>query len=174
MSFFSTDLTKGKLILLYFLNETGFALSEEQLFRIVNKQGWLDYFSFQQAMSQMRDAAFIAFEEGRQGDLISITELGKETIQAFAVRLPASLRAEIDDYVLQNVKMLREEAQFSASFERIAEEEYRVRLQIFEQDLMIYESTMLVYAQEAAQTLCERWAQKGGEVYAKTLEILTQ
>lgn len=173
MSYFSKDLTRGKLVVLYFLHKTGLALSEEQLMRIVIENNWLDYFSMQIALSEMHENDLIMTKHGKTNEYIVLTEKGKTSVSSFFARLPQSLRDEIDQYASENRRAMQEYAQYTAVYQLLEDGCYQVELKILEQEIVIYALSLRIASRESAQTLCNRWEATAQEVYTNTLQLLT-
>lgn len=173
MSYFSSDLVRGKLLLLYFLDQAKLIWTEYQLFRACSENDWLDYFSFFTILGDLHENRLIDRVQTKKGHCIELNEEGKKTLEAFEVRLPESIRSEIDDYIRKNKKRFLIEAQYKADYRQADGEVYLVTMQILELDEPIYTCSINVHTKVAAQTLCHRWSERADQIYREMLAILT-
>ena len=173
MSYFSSDLVKGKLLLLYFLEQTKLTWTEDQLFRVCSENDWLDYFSFCTLLGDLHEHHLIDRIQMKKGHCIELNQEGKKTLDAFEVRLPESFRLEMDRYIQKNKKRFLTEAQYKANYKKAEGEAYFVTMQIIELNEPIYTCTIHVHTKAAAQTLCQRWSDQADQIYRETLVLLT-
>ncbi len=172
MAYFSTDLTKSKLVLLYFLQTSGFVLHEESLLRIMLDNGWADYFGYAQSIAELLEGNLLAKDDA--SGAIGLTEAGRDALAAFEARLPQSSREAIDAFCERNRRRLRRDAQHEASYERVADDEYVATLRILEGDRAVLSLALSLVSREAAQSVCARWATAAEEVYGDILGRLSQ
>lgn len=174
MSFFASDLKRDKLVLLYFLNATNFELTNEQITRIAIENDWCSYFDLQQSLAELSGSGLLALVKRPAGECYCISEAGRHTLAEFSARLPQSLRDGIDDYIRESRSALKEKSQHMASFSRVGQSEYIVRLKIVEGPIALMTMTLNVVSKEIAAKVCENWEKRAQDVYAHTLNTLTK
>lgn len=173
MVFFSSDLTRDKLILLYFLKATNFETSQEGLLRMMIDKEWQDYFTFSQSFSELLERGFIQENRRKSGTYYSISPTGRQAIESFSARLPQSLRNQIDIYAQSNRKRILKDLQYNATFEQLDSCEYMTHFTIYEEDRLLLSLSLNVVSKETAQTLCNRWESNAQDVYTNILSILS-
>lgn len=172
MSFFSESITRDKLILLYFLDSTGFELTNSQISRIASENEWDDYFSFQQSISDLAQVKLINEIPREIGTYYSISMAGKETLKQFIARLPQSIRSEIDQYSSTHRERISKSIQHVAAVERIKTDEYIASLSLVEESSILFELRINLPSIEAATTICNRWGDKAQDIYQSVLAVL--
>ncbi|MBS7262398.1 MAG: DUF4364 family protein [Eubacteriales bacterium] len=97
------------LILLYVLEKVRVPLSIERIDFITGTNGWMEYFDMVDALAKLaeQELVTVATDGGAGGDpLFGLSEEGAEALELFRTRLPASLRAEIDEFLLENERVI--------------------------------------------------------------------
>ena len=173
MSFFVSDITRGKLILLYFFNATNFELTNDQISRITIENDWCGYFELQQSLAELTENGLLALVKRPSGECYGISEAGRHALCEFSARLPQSVRDGIDAYVKESRDALNRKAQHTAAYTRVSANEYIVRLKIIEGPLALMTMTLNVVSKDIAQRLCENWETRAQDVYLQTLGSLT-
>ena len=174
MAYFSTEETKDKLLLLYFLNESGLSLSREQFLHVLTRQGWMEYFPFAHAIHGLIENGFLSLRSRPVGECLLLTQAGKDAINSFVGRLPASMRRRIDDYLKENRPSLMAYTQHIASYRKISDHSYMVDLRIVDGDQLLLSLSIDAPSAEQARSFCDHWPDRAQDVYTHIFNDLSQ
>ena len=95
MEYFSTGVTKDKLMVLHGLKALGMQPTKEQLSDFFGIYDLLGYFAVQNAAYELEEEGLISAVPRPYGQAYFVTPQGEQTLDMFAVRLPGSLRDKI-------------------------------------------------------------------------------
>jgi len=164
--------TLYKLIILYMLDKVDFPLSNSQLSAFILEKEYTDYFTVQQAISELLEARFIQMETVRNTSLYRITEEGENTLQYFGNKISSAIREDIDTFLQEHKYELRNEVSTPADYYRTTTGEYAARCRVLERDSVLIDLTLTFPLEEQAATVCNRWREKSQEVYAALMKTL--
>ncbi|WP_455715392.1 DUF4364 family protein [Anaerosporobacter sp.] len=170
----SEALTLYKLIILYILEKVDFPLSNAQVSNFILEKEYTNYFTIQQAISELIESDLILCETIRNTTLYKVTESGRETLEYFNNQISDAIKKDIIDYLKENKYTLREEVSTLSDYFQSKPNEYVVRCQVKEKDSSVIELNLTVPSEEEASTICNNWRGKSQEVYSfivKTLMI---
>ena len=95
----SDSFTLYKLIVLYMLQKVDFPLTNSQISEFVLDKEYTNYFTLQQALSEMENANLIRLEKEHSRTFYHLTEEGAETIQFFQNKISPTIQDEIDTFL---------------------------------------------------------------------------
>lgn len=170
----SEPMTLYKLIILYVLDHVDFPLSNAQVSEFILTKGYTDYFTFQQAASELVDAEFIKSTQLRNSTHYTITDEGRETLAFFGKKISDGIKSDIDHYLKANKYMLRNENDVVADFYKEKTDEYIVRCEVKEKKSTLVELQLTVTDEAMAELICDNWKKKNGEVYQYLIQTLLQ
>ena len=90
----------------------------------------------------------------------------RETSRMFRNRIGRRIREEVEVYLKENSLELRNETAVYSDYTLIAEGEYEVTLDIRERGSSLVEIRLPAPDEAIAESMCERWQEKAGEIYA--------
>lgn len=173
MGFFSSDMTRNKLIVLYFIDQVDGMLSEDQIVRGILNENWLDYFSICQALGDLQEGDLLGYIQKSTGTCLILTQEGEEVLRAFMPRLPESFREKIDFHAIQICQYILQETQYLSSYEWAGKDAFLVSLQILEYGEIIYNAKLCIRSRDDAQRMCDQWEERADDVYRSTVSIMT-
>jgi len=168
----SESFTLYKLIVLYMLRKVDFPLTNGQISEFVLEKGYTNYFTLQQAISEMVEAGFLREENTHNRTFYHLTEEGAETIQFFKNNISQAIQNDIDTFLVEKRYELRNEVSVKADFYPNKNQEYSVRCQILENGSPMIELTVTVPTEEEASTVANNWNQRNQEIYAQIMANL--
>jgi hypothetical protein len=174
MTFFSREVTRDKLLVLFLLKELGIELTRTQLSDIIVTNGWIKYFDLMTCLSELEEDGFIAAIPRPFGQGYRLTERAGEALSMFSAQLPMSLREELSSYAEKSRDDLRRETQFSAEFSRAQSGGYNVSLKVMETSAVIMQIDLLMPERDSAKLVCDNWESCAESVYAFTLGKLME
>lgn len=168
------DLTVNKLVVLYLLTKVKMPLSLSQLTQIILERAYTDYFSLQQYLSEMLEAGFISQGKETHISWFSITDKGLQTLGFFESRIPSSTRDELDLFIENNWRTLRNELEVTAEYVTQKDNEFIVHCKVNENDSALIELKVNVASKKQANELCTNWRTNATTLYGEILELLSQ
>lgn len=168
----SDSLTLYKMILLYTLSRVDFTLSNAQLCDFLLEKNYTDYFTIQQAISELVDSKLIVVESVNNTSFYRITEEGSMTLEYFGNRVSTGTKEDIDAYLKANRMKLRSESDVVAVCYETSTGEYAAHCQVRDGKNSVIELTLTVPAEEQAAAICANWKQKNQAIYAYLMDEL--
>lgn len=157
--------TLYKLMILYMLNRAGFSLANAQITDFILGRGYTNYFNVQQALSDLLDTGLISSEGIRNRTFYKLCPDGKDTLDAFAQRIPATIREDIDAFFSSNKYQLMDENEVTADYHKERWDSYIVTCEIREKDNIIAAVRLTVADETSAAAICRSWQKHHQEVY---------
>ncbi len=158
-------IAQNKLLLLYLLCNCGVELSELQVMRIMSELDCMQYFDLKESLFELEQNNQIYSHPSSRSPLYGVTPSGKQMIEVLKKDLRLSLRNEIDEYLKTHREELKKESQLVGRYIKLGESEYRVTLNILEQDLAVFELNITVYSREQAQEMVNKWKDNAISLY---------
>lgn len=168
----SEALTLYKLIILYILEKVDFPLSNAQVSNFILEKEYTNYFTIQQAISELIESDLIHCETIRNTTLYRVADSGRETLEYFNNQISDAIKKDIIEYLKENKYTLREEVSTLSDFFQSKPNEYIVRCQVKEKDSSVIELNLTVPSEEEASTICSNWRGKSQEVYSFIVRTL--
>ena len=168
----SEAFTLYKLIVLYMLDKLDFPLTNGQISEFILDKGYTNYFTLQQALSEMVDAGFIREETTHNRTLYHLTEEGTETIKFFKNNISPAIQEDIDNFLTEKRYDLKNEVSVKADYYPTKHNEFAVRCQIIENGTPLIDLTLTMPTEEEASTVANKWNQKNQEIYAQIMANL--
>lgn len=165
-------LTQYKLIVLYILDKLNFSLTRSQIFEIIIKKEYTNYFTLQQVIYELNDSGLIAVKTIRNSSHLTITEEGRETLSFFSNRISDSIKEDINNYLKDSKLELRNEVSVQATYYKTTSMDYAARLLVKEKKVDLIDLTLTVPSEEAASHICDSWRTKNQEIYAYLMKQL--
>lgn len=165
-------LTLYKLIILYMLGKVNFPLTNAQVSNFILEKEYTNYFTIQQAISELIDAELIRTETIRNSTHYRINQAGEETLEFFGNKISDAIKSDIDEYLNKNEYELRDEVSTIADYYEEKKDEYIVRCQVKENGSPIIDLSISVPSEEEAVSICNNWKAKSQEVYAYIMKTL--
>jgi len=167
-------IAQNKLLILYLLHSIHIQLSELQILRIVSENGWLNYFDFKESMFELIESKLVGRRDTPNGTFFVITELGETTLSHLQKELRSSKRKAIEDYCEANRDDLRLETELFADYIKLDENEYRVMLKILENQIPVFELSIIAYSKASAEAFIAKWKRTAPKIYKNTYDVLAE
>ena len=168
----SETFTLYKLIILYMLEKLDFPLTNAQISEFILEQGYTNYFTLQQAISEMVEAGFVREETTHNRTLYHLTEDGAQTISFFKDNISSAIRNDIDNYMKEKNYELKNEVSVKADYYKNTSKEWTVRCQITEQETTLLDLSLTVPTETEAVNVVNNWNRKNQELYALIMQNL--
>lgn len=168
----SDSLTLYKLIILYILDQVDFPLSNAQMTGFILDKGYTNFFTVQQAISELNESELIITKTVRNSTLFRISDLGRETIKLFQNDISEGIKNDILDYLKEKKYELREEVSTLAEIFEAKKGEYMAHCFVTERGSNIVEINLCLPTLEEAEAICSHWKEKSQEIYAYLMKTL--
>lgn len=167
-------LTLYKLMILYFLNQVDYPLTNAQMSGFLLEREYTNYFTIQQVISDLLEAELIHSETIRNSSYFRITKAGKETLHFFCDQISDAIKEDIRSFLIENQYELREEVSTPADYYEQKKGEYVAHCRILEHDDMLLELSIAVPSEEKAIQICDQWRDRNQDIYATLFEQLVR
>lgn len=163
----------NKLILLYFVEKTGAAVSNTQITQFALEYQYMDYFNLQQSIQELCDIYYLQKKTHNQRVLYYITDEGVEVLGFFHYLIPDSAKRNITAYLMANKQKIQAEMDVSANYFPTDNGEYLIKCALIEgSGEMLMEISLVTASKERAKTICENWKSNTGAYYKEIVEML--
>ena len=154
------------------LDKLDFPLTNGQISEFILDKGYTNYFTLQQALSEMVEARFIREETTHNRTFYHLTEEGAETIQFFRNNISSAIQEDIDTFLLEKKYELKNQVSVKADYYPTKNNEYAIRCQIIENGSPLIDLTLTMPTEEEAATVANNWNHKNQEIYAQIMANL--
>ena len=158
-------LTLYKLIILYMLEQVDFPLTTAHINDFILEQGYTNYMTLQQALSELTDAGLVSTQTIRNRTRLTNTKEGSETLRFFGNRISDAIREDIAKFFEENEIALRSEVNINADYYKSTSGEYEVRMVARDKEALLVDLTLSVPDKKLAQQMCDNWDKKNQEIY---------
>lgn len=165
-------MTLYKLIILYMLDKVSFPLTNAQLSDFILEEGYTNYFTLQQVLSELSESGLIRLETIRNATHYSSTPQGNETLNYFKDKISQAIRNDIDSYLKDHKIQLRNTASVIANYYKNTSHEYEVNCVVKEKDSDLVNLTLTVPSAEEAEQICKNWDKKCQQIYGILMKEL--
>ncbi len=163
--------TENKLLLLYAVDCLG-PVTAQQLLLFLVEMDEMGYIAIQLGLAELSEAQLLRKEKHPVGVLYTLTGKGRDSLDMFGGRVPHSRRTSISARADAFRQRFRRERQMPATFERVREGEYRVRLRLLEKDATLLDIAVSVPTHKQAEKFCGAWIGEAAGIYAQLVHSL--
>ena len=154
------------------LNRVNFPLTNAQVGDFVLEKGYTNYFTLQQAISELIGSDMIKAKSIRNRTHLEITDSGRETLGFFENRISNAIKEDIDKYFKENQFELKNEVSIVSNYYKATSGEYEANLLIKEKGINLVNLTMSLPDEELAASICDKWETASQDVYNMLVEKL--
>ena len=172
MVYFATGMMKHKLIILYFMCEADFEMTQDQIFCALAENGWMDFFDFRTTFLELEEDEYVQERARSFGRAYSVTVKGKEAVELFSESLPESFRMAVNAYIQEYGEELRRQTQFSVRMTNLPDGGQQVRLKALDENAVLLDLSFRVPDSVSAQRACESWPKEAADIYQYILNKL--
>ncbi|MEG0564710.1 MAG: DUF4364 family protein [Hungatella sp.] len=168
----SEPMTLYKLMNLYMLKQVNFPLTNSQLLAFFQQHEYTDYFTVQQALSELMNSGLIRMEANHSTTLYNITQEGEDTLSFFGKNIPPAIISDINQYLKDNRFRMRNEVGVVSDYYKSTNQDYIVHLAVREGKVALIDLSLSVPDIEQAEIMCRHWEKKSQEIYAFAMKTL--
>lgn len=163
-----------KITILELLQRSGFPLSNSQLSDFFLESELTDYFTAQQAISDVETAGLVVSTTNHNNTTYSLTEDGRHTLSLFKEKLTPAIIRDIKKYMSAKAIVMKQENSHKANYFKADRGGYVVQLKIFEEETPTLDLSLHVATKELAETICNNWKVRCEDVYMSIMDTLIQ
>jgi len=170
----SQQLAEQKLLLLYIFDQLELPISNSQITDLVLENEIMNYFAFQQYLTELKESDFIIEEIHESNQLFSITDKGKKALEYFVNRIPKQQLEKINKLLNNKKQELIRYSEIKAEYIKLKDEEYLVTLKVIEKEIPMINIKLNVNSNKQAKQICERWKNKAQDLYGEIINLLVE
>ena len=170
----SNNTTISKLILLYVFDKMEMPLTETTITDMCcNRNSWINYLTCKEVLNDLVENAFIVVSTNNSGEqYYKITTDGRSCLSYFFMKIPSSLRDEINIYIRDNRQMFRRKQEYFSDYYKNADGSYTVLMRILEPLGTKLELKLNVANRAIAKVIYNKWENNASQVYGSLYDIL--
>lgn len=167
--------TMYRVMILYMLSKVKFPLTNTQITNFILEKDYTNYFTIQQAISELLSSELIIAESTYSNTRYRITEEGQETLGIFHDKISDEIKKDISDYFKEhNYELKQETAVYADYYKAAGNNGYQVHCHIRNLDNPVLDLSLQVQTREQAKSICVNWKKENTEVYALLMDMLLQ
>lgn len=169
----SSELAENKLLMLYVLKSIKEPISNTQLTEIILENNFINYFTFQQYLSELEESKFVEYQEANDKKLLLLTEKGDNVLTLFKARISPSQIAIVDEYIKVKIGSIKKELTIHADYTLgSGDDSFIVDLKAIEDQALLMELKLSVPTKKQAASICSKWKENPSEIYTSVINIL--
>jgi len=161
-----------KLIILHMLDKVDFPLTNSQISEFILNEGYTNYFTLQQTLSELSASGFIHEECTHSRTFYHLTEDGLQTLQFFRNDISPAIQDDINEFLTQKKYELKNEVSVKSDYYPNSNGDFSVRCQVIEHGSPLIDLTLTAPTEAEAQTMSNNWSKKNQEIYASIMTSL--
>lgn len=168
----SSELAENKLLMLYVLKSIKKPITNTQLTEIILENNFINYFTFQQYLSELEDSKFVEYHEANDKKVLILTKQGETVLSMFKDRLSPSKISIIDKYIKEKIESIKKELTIHADYTLGDNDSFIVDLKAVENQTLLMELKLSVPTTKQASSICSKWKENPSDIYNKVINIL--
>lgn len=166
------DLAENKVLILYLLNKLSDGIKSDNLYKIVSSANNINYFYFQELLTDLIDTKLIGSFTRDEDTFIKITSDGKNSLSLTKSLLPGILKLKADNVFKKEVSNIAEESSIITEYIPKDEKNYTVKCKIVEKNETIFEISAFAGSRERAKQISDNWKNNANKLYPQILNLL--
>ncbi|MBU5590610.1 DUF4364 family protein [Clostridium sp. MSJ-4] len=166
------ELAENKLMVLYILKSIKMPISNSQLTEIILENGFINYFTLQQYVSELISSSFIRYDRKNEKKVLVLSDKGEKVLSMFKDRISASKIEAIDSYIKERIDTIKKELTLTANYTIDDNDNFMVNLKAIENDTLLMDLKINVASNKQAISLCDKWKSNSSEIYNKIMQLL--
>ena len=167
-----TDLAENKVLILYLLNKITDGIKNDNLYKIVSSANGINYFYFQELLTDLIDANLVGSFTKDEDTFIKITTDGQNSLALTKSLLPGILKLKADNIFKEEIANIAEESSIVTEYIPKDENNYTVKCKIVEKTETIFEISAFAGSRERAKQISDNWKSNASNLYPKIINLL--
>ena len=171
---FTNSTTVSKLVLLYVFQKMEMPLTEPTIIDVCcNRNAWISYITCKEVLNDLIEIGFVLEETNPSGEkYYRITKDGIDCVFYFFMKIPISMREEIESFIKENRIIFRRKQEYFRDYFQNKDGSYTVVMKIVDPMGTKLELKLNASNRAAAKKIYERWENKASNVYSSIYDIL--
>ncbi len=166
------DLAENKVLILYLLNKLSDGIKSDNLYKIVSSANSINYFYFQELLTDLIDTHLIGSFTKDEDNFIKITSEGVNALELTKSLLPGILKLKADNVFKNEILDIVEESSIVTEFIPKDENNYTVKCKIVEKNDTIFEISAYAGSRERAKQISDNWKNNANKIYPQIINLL--
>lgn len=162
----------NKLIVLFIMDKLEMPVSNLQLTKLVLEHKYMNYFLFQQVLSDLSDSFLIEAHSNGSSTFFMITDQGRKTLEYFTDRIPPGIVAFIDNNIQSIRAKIKHETSVHAEIIEESENQFVCVCRIQEEMFTLLDVKITVGTKADAQFIINNWKHTPQVIYEEILESM--
>lgn len=163
----------NKLVLLFVFDKMGMPVTEKTLLEMcASRNNWVNYMDCIECLGELVEAGFVFKTTNDRSDYYTITTSGRECLDGFFTRIPASKRTEIAEFIKENRMTYKRAQEYFRGYYKNDDGSYTVQLKILDPTRTTMELKLNVANRAIAKMVYGKWDGSAAEVYSMIYEKL--
>lgn len=170
----SNNTTINKLVMLYVFDKMEMPLTESTITDLCcNRNTWIGYITCKEVLFDLLESGFIVESTNPTGEkYFTITTDGIACVSYFFMKIPTSLREEINSFIKENRITLRKRQEYFRDYYKNNDGTYTVLMKIVDPMGTQLELKLNASNKGAAKMIYNKWEEKASQVYSAIYDIL--
>ncbi|MFW2489034.1 DUF4364 family protein [Clostridium chromiireducens] len=168
----SSELAENKLLMLYVLKSIKNPISNNQLTEIILENNFINYFTFQQYLSELEESNFVEYHEINDKKLLILTKKGDNVLSLFKDRISPSKISITNEYIKEKIESIKRELTIHADYTLGSNDSFIVDLKAIENESLLMELKLSVPSKNQATLICNRWKENPSDIYTNIINLL--
>ena len=166
------DLAENKVLILYLLNKLPDGIKSYNLFKIVSSANGINYFYFQELLTDLIDTNLVGSFTRDEDIFIKITSEGQNALSLTKSLLPGILKLKADSVFKDEISTIVEESSIITEYIPKDENNYTVKCKIVEKNETLFEVSAFAGSRERAKQISDNWKNNANNIYPKIIDLL--
>ena len=166
------DLAENKVLILYLLNKLPDGIKSDNLFKIVSSANGINYFYFQELLTDLIDTNLVGSFTRDEDIFIKITSEGQNALSLTKSLLPGILKLKADSVFKDEISAIVEESSIITEYIPKDENNYTVKCKIVEKNETLFEVSAFAGSRERAKQISDNWKNNANNIYPKIIDLL--
>ena len=172
MKKYTQDLAENKVLILYLLNKLPDGIKSDNLFKIVSSANSINYFYFQELLTDLIDTNLVGSFTRDEDIFIKITSEGQNALSLTKSLLPGILKLKADNVFKDEISEIVEESSIITEYIPKDENNYTVKCKIVEKNETLFEVSAFAGSRERAKQISDNWKNNANDLYPKIIDLL--
>ena len=160
------------LQILYLLNKLPDGIKSDNLFKIVSSANGINYFYFQELLTDLIDTNLVGSFTRDEDIFIKITSEGQNALSLTKSLLPGILKLKADSVFKDEISTIVEESSIITEYIPKDENNYTVKCKIVEKNETLFEVSAFAGSRERAKQISDNWKNNANDLYPKIIDLL--
>lgn len=170
----SKKLAEHKLILLYIIDNFESPLSNVEIMKIVLENKFMDYFVFQEILSELCSNGLVISDSFNNKTYYSTTPEGEKSLNFFGSVIPSGILHRIDTLINMQKEDKKLASFIFADFEESSSGGFNISCRVSHDSKYLIDLKLTSADNDTASSICHNWKKYFQEIYPEIIEILTK